>query len=122
MKTFKPEEKAKMPWTGENIDLTEGHTGIKRFYYGVQGDRKSYNDQLNMERDLALKEADMFNQHNSSDIHNAQTFKSERDQLSHVAYNPYEYKRQTHFDADNDSEDDVLKGETMQKSAVGCTK
>jgi hypothetical protein len=35
MKTYKTEEREKMPWTGENIDLAEGHTGIKRFYYGV---------------------------------------------------------------------------------------
>jgi len=39
-----------------------------------------------------MKEADNFNSNLSNDIHNAEAFTSQRDQQSHVAYNPYEWK------------------------------
>ncbi len=61
MKTYKAEEKERMPWTGDHINLGEGHAGIKRFYYGTQGDRHEFNAHLNQEREIALKESDLFN-------------------------------------------------------------
>ena len=74
MKTYKAEEREQMPWMDDHLNLSEGHAGIKRFYYGAQGDRGEFNSHLNLERDIALKEADNFNQNLSNDIHNANTF------------------------------------------------
>ena len=76
MKTYKAEERDKMPWMDDHLNLGEGHAGIKRFYYGVQGDWDQYNQHLSMEREIALKEADHYNNAYSNDIHNADTFKS----------------------------------------------
>ena len=33
MKTYKKEEKDRMPWTQEHINLAEGHQGFKRIHY-----------------------------------------------------------------------------------------
>jgi len=35
MKTYKPEEREKMPWMDDHLNLSEGHAGIKRFQYGA---------------------------------------------------------------------------------------
>lgn len=70
MKTYKQEERDRMPWIGDHIDLAEGHQGIKQFYYGSQGDwRNKYNEALQNDREVAISETGHFNNVFSNDIH-----------------------------------------------------
>ena len=46
MKVYSAQDRERMPWMNDHIDLTTGHNGIKRIYYGEQGNKHDFNQQL----------------------------------------------------------------------------